>query len=106
MSKKQAIKKLKENVALLLDTFPLLDLRSYKNSNNVKVASVFGFEVTDVSELQGEQKTIVTEIVKCAKIAGQKGATFMPAGKRYDFGSLYIGPKVNDETIDESLDFV
>tara|TARA_Y100001938_G_C7971210_1_gene369431 strand:+ start:391 stop:711 length:321 start_codon:yes stop_codon:yes gene_type:complete len=106
MNKAKAIKKLKENVSLLLDTFPLLSLRSYKNSNNVKVASVFGFEVTNVSELQGEQKTIVTDIVKYAKLAGQKGTTFMPAGKRYDFGSLYIGPPVNDETIDESLDFV
>ena len=106
MNKKQATKLLKESVSLLLDTFPLLSLRSYKNSNNVKVASVFGFEVSDVADLPTEQKTIVTDIVKYAKLAGQKGTTFMSAGKRYDFGSLYIGPTVNDETIDETLDFV
>ena len=106
MSKKQAIKKLQENVTILLDTFPLLSLRSYKNSNNVTVASIFGFEVSDVAELPSEQKIVVTEIVKYAKRAGQKGTTFMSAGKRYDFGSLYIGPDTDEKTVSEHLDFV
>ena len=97
--KKQLISQVEK--LLGLKGFEMLKLVSYKNKNNAKASSIFGFEARDVASLPQEAKDII--------ITGRKlglDASYSAPDINNDEGSIYLGPSTDDKTVGDKLDFI
>ena len=83
----------------LLKDNALLDFASYKNKNDAKCISIFGFEADDKASLP----QLAKEVISLSKQLG-KDASYQPPDRKNSEGSIYIGPpSANKKTVSEGV---